>query len=56
LSRTANLALAVLCLAGFIAWMWKLTHGMPLTFETGFFTAASAVGIIMFTSEAGAKK
>lgn len=41
-------ALALLCLIGFAAWVWKLAHGMPLTFETGFFTAASAAGTILF--------
>lgn len=47
-----NIALALLCLAGFVAWVWKLNNGMPLTPETGFLTAASAVGIILFTSQA----
>lgn len=45
------LALTLLCLVGFIAWVWKLTHGMPLTLETGFFTAGSAIGILLFSSD-----
>lgn len=47
-----NLALALLCLAGFIAWIWKLNHGMPLTLTTGFLTVGSACGILTFTASA----
>ena len=47
-----NIALALLCLAGFIGWMWKLQTGVELTFWSGFFTVGSAVGILLFTSEA----
>lgn len=43
-----NTFLALFSIIGFIAWMWKLTHGMPLTLETGFFTAGSAIGIVLF--------
>lgn len=43
-----NIILLVLCVAGFVAWVWKLTHGMPLTLTTGFFTVASFIGIITF--------
>jgi hypothetical protein len=47
-----NIALALLCTAGFIGWMWKLQTGMPPTWYSVFFTAGSAAGIILFTSSA----
>lgn len=51
-----QLALALLGLAGFIVWIWKLNHGMPLTLTTGFFTAGSAAGILVFSSGVVGKK
>lgn len=51
-----QLALALIFLVGFIAWIWKLNHGMPLTFTTGFLTAGTAAGILVFSSGVVEKK
>jgi hypothetical protein len=45
-------ALAAVCAIGLAAWCWKLTHGMPLTLETAFFTVGSLIGTILFVTGA----
>jgi hypothetical protein len=48
-----NIALAVFSVFGFIAWIYNLTTGrVPLDFPSAFFTVGSAVGILLFTSNA----
>lgn len=44
------IALTAFCAVGFFAWVWKLTNGLPLTFETGFFTLSSFCGAALFAT------
>ena len=47
-----NIALTLLCLAGFIVWMWRLQNGEQMTWYSVFFTVGSALGVLTFAISA----
>jgi hypothetical protein len=55
LPRWANIALCLLCIAGFAAWVWKWNNDLEPTFINGLLTVGSAIGILLFATEAGNK-